>query len=81
LQLGFSNAAAAAPDPTVNFHELRDSLHVARYAAALARQMLEVGRAHRHSNIAVLAPNNCNDPVKICSCYREKNSDEYDDGR
>ena len=23
----------------------------------------------------------CNDPVKICSCYREENSDEYDDGR
>lgn len=23
----------------------------------------------------------CNDPVKICSCYRGENSDEYDDGR
>lgn len=57
LQRGFSNIAAAASDPTVHFHELRDSLHVARYAAALARQMLEDGRAHRESDIAVLTPN------------------------
>ncbi len=28
-----------------------------------------------------LATLTCIDPVKICSCYREENSDEYDDGR
>lgn len=52
--------APVGPDGSVAFYALRDSLHEARFAAALARRMLDDGRVGRQSDIAVLA---IDDPV------------------
>lgn len=48
-------ATTSGPDPRLRFHVLRDSLHEARYAAALARHLLECGQADRQADIAVVA--------------------------
>jgi hypothetical protein len=47
--------SASGPDARLRFHVLRDSLHEARFAAALSRRLLESGQADRQSDIAVLA--------------------------
>jgi hypothetical protein len=51
-----AGTAAVARDGTLGFIALRDGLAEAQFAAALARRMLEDGRAARPSDIAVLAP-------------------------
>ncbi|MBC2834066.1 PD-(D/E)XK nuclease family protein [Paragemmobacter straminiformis] len=55
LQRGLAVAEPASLDPSLAFYDLRDSLHEARFAAALARRMLDEGRVARQSDIAVLA--------------------------
>ena len=45
-----------ARDTTIGFFALRDSLAEAQFAAALARRMLEDGRAAQPSDIAILLP-------------------------
>jgi RecB family exonuclease len=51
-----------ARDGSLAFFRLRDSLQEARFAAALARRMLEDGRAGSLSDIAVLVPE---DPLRL----------------
>ncbi len=49
-------------DGSLAFYALRDSLQEARFAAALARRMLDDGRATRLSDIAILLPD---DPLRL----------------
>lgn len=49
-------APTMARDATLGFFALRDSLAEAQFAAALARRMLEDGRAAQASDIALLVP-------------------------
>ena len=51
-----AGAPTVARDATLGFHALRDSLQEAQFAAALARRMLEDGRAAVPSDIAILVP-------------------------
>lgn len=51
-----AGAASVARDATLGFLAFRDSLAEAQFAAALARRMLEDGRADQPSDIAVLVP-------------------------
>lgn len=51
-----AGAGAVARDGTLGFFALRDSLAEAQCAAALARRMLEDGRADQASDIALLVP-------------------------
>lgn len=57
VQNGLLVRQAPAPrDGMLAFYLLRDSLQEARFAAALARRMLDDGRAARLSDVAVLLP-------------------------
>lgn len=51
-----AGAGSVAPDASLQAYSLRDSLHEAQFAAALARRMLEDGRAAAPSEIAILLP-------------------------
>lgn len=51
-----AGAAAVPRDASLGFHALRDSLQEAQFAAALARRLLEDGRAEAPSDIAILVP-------------------------